>query len=78
MTVLHPLRARTEFSDAQRATALAVALRRAEADLNLTDGEGLNMLERAQRILMAAMPGRLDPQLYAIAWFVRRTAGTKH
>jgi hypothetical protein len=73
-----PLRARGDYiTDEQRAQALAMAFDRAEKVLKL-DSRNMNLLERAQQILMAARDGRLDPRLYQCAWFVRKTCRVRH
>jgi hypothetical protein len=59
-------------NDSDRTAALASAFKSAEAFLQL-DGNGLPLRERAQRILVAAAPAGLDPRLYQLAWFVRKT-----
>lgn len=56
-----------------RADALLRAFAEAERKCGLRLPEGAPVLERSRAIVKAAKDAKLDPFLYAVAWFVRRT-----
>jgi hypothetical protein len=63
-----------DSAETQTANALCNGFIKAEIALGLNWDEPPPLKERAQRILQIAMHSPLDPQLYELAWFVRRTA----
>jgi hypothetical protein len=64
------------FSNADRARALDVALKHAEAVIGARGGPGRQM--RARHILEHAREHNLDARLYELVWFVDRTTGPEH
>lgn len=66
-----------EKADDMRAGAMAVALRQSEISLGLNFRENESLGHRVDAILAAAQNVRLEPRLYAIAWFVRTTLSAR-
>jgi hypothetical protein len=64
-----------ETDDAsRREQRLCAAFAVAEKACELKFDEGVSIWERADAIVRGAKEAKLDPELYAIAWFVRKTA----
>lgn len=64
-----------ETDDAsRREQRLCAAFAVAEKACGLKFDEGVSIWERADAIVKAACAAKLDPELYRIMWFVRKTA----
>jgi hypothetical protein len=53
---------------------LCAAFAVAEKACGLKFDEGVSIRERADAIVKAARAAKLDPELYRVMWFVRKTA----